>query len=133
MTKIRRRQPQGSSAHRRLSRRSASAAIVGAATQTANIIDAIFATIAHPGIQRAVGFLGLGAPWVMVGFVLLLGGLLILVARMGDSFVRRLLLVLHELCRRALTDGVNAGLFVSAWEAVIDLVDRTQPSSEVGQ
>jgi hypothetical protein len=133
MTRIRTGQAQGSRGPRRLSRRSALAVIVGAATQTANIVDAIFASIAHPGIQRLVGFLDFGAPWVMVGFVLVLGGLLILVARMGDSFVRRLLLALQELCQRALTDGVNAGFFVGAWEAVMDVVDRTEPRSGVGQ
>jgi hypothetical protein len=107
---------------RRLSRRSVLALAAGTVTQLTNVVDAIAATVTHPEVQRATAFLGPVLPWSLTGCAVVLGGLLILGGRSGDSLGRRCVAVSHELYQRALADGVDGGFLVAACEALIGIV-----------
>jgi EmrB/QacA subfamily drug resistance transporter len=66
------------------------------------IIDITVVNIALPSIQRALGFSGGGLAWVVDGYALMAGGLLLLGGRVGDLFGRRRLFL------------IGAGLFAVA-------------------
>lgn len=56
-------------------------------------IDSTIVNIALPSIQKALGFSPVGLSWVINGYLLAFGGLLLLGGRMGDMFGRRRVLV----------------------------------------
>lgn len=53
------------------------------------VIDDTVVNIALPSIQTGLGFSGTGLPWVLNGYLLTFGGLLLLAGRASDLFVRR--------------------------------------------
>ncbi|HMC37686.1 MAG TPA: MFS transporter, partial [Actinomycetota bacterium] len=58
------------------------------------IIDITVVNVALPSIQRALGFSGGGLAWVVDGYALMAGGLLLLGGRAGDLFGRRRLFLI---------------------------------------
>ena len=58
------------------------------------IIDITVVNVALPSIQRALGFTGSGLAWIVDGYALTAGGLLLLGGRMGDLFGRRRLFLI---------------------------------------
>src|SRR5437870_6704965 len=58
------------------------------------IIDITVVNVALPSIQRALGFSGGGLAWVVDGYALMAGGLLLLGGRVGDLFGRRRLFLI---------------------------------------
>src|SRR2546428_7121654 len=58
------------------------------------IIDITVVNVALPSIQRALGFSGGGLAWVVDGYALMAGGLLLLGGRVGDLFGRKRLFLI---------------------------------------
>jgi EmrB/QacA subfamily drug resistance transporter len=58
------------------------------------IIDITVVNVALPSIQRALGFTGGGLAWVVDGYALMAGGLLLFGGRVGDLFGRRRLFLI---------------------------------------
>src|SRR5437879_3293238 len=58
------------------------------------IIDITVVNVALPSIQRALKFSGGGLAWVVDGYALMAGGLLLLGGRVGDLFGRRRLFLI---------------------------------------
>src|SRR6058998_1515407 len=58
------------------------------------IIDITVVNVALPSIQRALGFSGGGLAWVVDGYALMAGGLLLFGGRVGDLFGRRRLFLI---------------------------------------
>lgn len=57
------------------------------------ILDVSIVNVALPEIQRELGFTDAGLPWVLDGYVLMAGGLLLLGGRLGDVLGRRRMFV----------------------------------------
>lgn len=53
------------------------------------VLDGTIANIALPFIKRDLGFSDAGLPWVVTGYALVFGGLLLLGGRLGDLYGRR--------------------------------------------
>ena len=53
------------------------------------VLDATIVNVALPHIQRGLGFSSTGLSWVLNGYILTFGGLLLLGARAGDLLGRR--------------------------------------------
>jgi MFS family permease len=53
------------------------------------VLDATIVNVALPHIQGALGFSGTGLEWVVNGYTLAFGGLLLLGGRAGDILGRR--------------------------------------------
>ncbi len=53
------------------------------------VLDSTIANIALPFIKRDLGFSDAGLPWVVTGYALAFGGLLLLGGRLGDLYGRR--------------------------------------------
>src|SRR5690242_1556195 len=53
------------------------------------LLDATIVNVALPGIQGSLGFSGSGLEWVVTGYSLTYGGLLLLGGRAGDVLGRR--------------------------------------------
>ncbi|MGH3658033.1 MAG: MFS transporter, partial [Micromonosporaceae bacterium] len=53
------------------------------------ILDAQIVTVAAPSIQRDLGLSGSGLQWILSGYALTFGGLLLLGGRAADLFGRR--------------------------------------------
>src|SRR5215470_14502011 len=70
-------------------RRPGLALLVIAAAQLMVVLDATIVNVALPHIQRALGFSGSGLEWVVNGYGLTFGGLLLLGGRAGDLLGRR--------------------------------------------
>src|SRR5215470_10781468 len=70
-------------------RRPGLALLVIAAAQLMVVLDATIVNVALPHIQRALGFSGSGLEWVVNGYALTFGGLLLLGGRAGDLLGRR--------------------------------------------
>src|SRR2546427_5105027 len=58
------------------------------------IIDITVVNVALPSIQRALGFTGGGLAWVVDGYALMAGGLLLFGGRGGDLFGRKRLFLI---------------------------------------
>jgi len=65
------------------------ALLVIATAQLMVVLDATIVNVALPHIQRALGFSGSGLEWVVNGYSLAFGGLLLLGGRAGDLLGRR--------------------------------------------
>src|SRR6516162_11271965 len=70
------------------------ALLVIATAQLMVVLDATVVNVALPHIQRALGFSGSGLEWVVNGYALALGGLLLLGGRAGDLLGRRRMFVI---------------------------------------
>jgi EmrB/QacA subfamily drug resistance transporter len=53
------------------------------------ILDGTIVTVALPAIQRALGFSAAGLTWVLNGYLIVFGGLLLLAGRLGDLVGRK--------------------------------------------
>src|SRR5919108_60833 len=58
------------------------------------IIDITVVNVALPSIQKALGFSGSGLAWIVDGYALMAGGLLLLGGRTGDIFGRKRLFLI---------------------------------------
>src|SRR5215472_10311716 len=65
------------------------ALLVIATAQLMVVLDATIVNVALPYIQRALGFSGSGLEWVVNGYALAFGGLMLLGGRAGDLLGRR--------------------------------------------
>src|SRR5215471_6674958 len=65
------------------------ALLVIATAQLMVVLDATIVNVALPHIQRALGFSGSGLEWVVNGYALTFGGLMLLGGRAGDLLGRR--------------------------------------------
>src|ERR1700721_3075555 len=65
------------------------ALVVIATAQLMVVLDATIVNVALPHVQRALGFSGTGLEWVVNGYPLAFGGLLLLGGRAGDILGRR--------------------------------------------
>jgi EmrB/QacA subfamily drug resistance transporter len=70
------------------------ALIVISAAQLMVVLDATIITVALPSIQRSLHFSAANLEWVISGYTLAFGGLLLLGGRLGDVFGRRKMFVL---------------------------------------
>ncbi len=88
------------------------------AVQFLDVTDSSIMNVALPSIRRDLGFSAQGLQWVLSGYLVTYGGLLLLGGRAGDLLGRRRMLVtgtaLFAAC--SLTGGlaVNAGMLVGA-------------------
>jgi len=57
------------------------------------VVDTTIVSIALPSMRRELGFMGADAGWILNGYALTFGGLVLLLGRAGDLFGRRLLFV----------------------------------------
>jgi EmrB/QacA subfamily drug resistance transporter len=85
----RRGSPGGAGAVTRLDPRRWKALAVLAAVQFMLTLDVTVVTVALPKIQANLHFSSQGLPWVINGYVLMAGGLLLLGGRLADMFGRR--------------------------------------------
>src|ERR1700685_3674881 len=65
------------------------ALFVIATAQLMVVLDATIVNVALPHIQNALGFSGTGLEWIVNGYTLAFGGLLLLGGRAGDILGRR--------------------------------------------
>ena len=65
------------------------ALVVTASAQLMVVLDATIVNVALPHIQRALGLSGSGLEWVVNGYALTFGGLMLLGGRCGDLLGRR--------------------------------------------
>src|SRR6266536_909396 len=87
---IARRKPaQGAAVARAAGPRLGLALLVIATAQLMVVLDATIVNVALPHIQRALGFSGSGLEWVVNGYSLAFGGLLLLGGRAGALLGRR--------------------------------------------
>ena len=70
-------------------RRLGLALVVIAAAQLMIVLDATIVNVALPHIQRALHFSGAGLEWIVTGYSLAFGSLLLLGGRLGDIYGRR--------------------------------------------
>jgi EmrB/QacA subfamily drug resistance transporter len=70
-------------------RRLGLALVVIATAQLMIVLDATIVNVALPHIQRALGFSGAGLEWIVTGYSLAFGSLLLLGGRLGDIYGRR--------------------------------------------
>src|ERR687893_1671389 len=57
------------------------------------VVDTTIVSIALPSMRRALGFTGADAQWILNGYALAFGGLVLLLGRAGDLYGRRRLFV----------------------------------------
>ena len=88
------------------------------AVQFLDVVDSSIMNVALPSIRRDLGFSVQGLQWVLSGYLVTYGGLLLLGGRAGDLLGRRPLLVwgtaLFAACSLAGGLAVNAGMLVGA-------------------
>lgn len=53
------------------------------------VLDTTIVSVALPSMRRDLGFLTGGSQWILNGYALAFGGLLLLFGRMGDLYGRR--------------------------------------------
>jgi EmrB/QacA subfamily drug resistance transporter len=87
-------QTQAGSEHTEADTRRWKALVVLALVQFMIIIDITVVNVALPSIQKALGFTGGGLAWVVDGYALMAGGLLLFGGRLGDLFGRRRLFLI---------------------------------------
>ena len=82
------------------------------------ILDGTIVTVALPAIQRALGFSAGGLTWVLNGYLIAFGGLLLLAGRIGDLVGRKRVfvagLVAFALASLACGLAPDAGLLIAA-------------------
>jgi len=86
------RPPTAARAGSRGSRRLGLALLVISMAQLMLVLDELIVNTALPHIQRALHFSGTGLEWVVTGYAVTFGGLLMLGGRAGDILGRRLML-----------------------------------------
>ena len=88
------------------------------AVQFLDVVDSSIMNVALPSIRRDLGFSAQDLQWVLSGYLVTYGGLLLLGGRAGDLLGRRPLLVagtaLFAACSLAGGLAVNAGMLVGA-------------------
>ena len=88
------------------------------AVQFLDVVDSSIMNVALPSIRRDLGFSAQGLQWVLSGYLVTYGGLLLLGGRAGDLFGRRRLLVagtaLFAACSLAGGLAVDAGMLVGS-------------------
>jgi EmrB/QacA subfamily drug resistance transporter len=88
------------------------------AVQFLDVVDSSIMNVALPSIRRDLGFSAQSLQWVLSGYLVTYGGLLLLGGRAGDLLGRRRLLVagtsLFAACSLAGGLAVNAGMLVGA-------------------
>ena len=88
------------------------------AVQFLDVVDSSIMNVALPSIRRDLGFSAQGLQWVLSGYLVTYGGLLLLGGRAGDLLGRRRLLVagtaLFAACSLAGGLAVGAGMLVGA-------------------
>jgi MFS family permease len=88
------------------------------AVQFLDVVDSSIMNVALPSIRRDLGFSVENLQWVLSGYLVTYGGLLLLGGRAGDLFGRRQMLVtgtsLFAACSLAGGLAVNAGMLVGA-------------------
>jgi MFS family permease len=57
------------------------------------VVDTTIVSIALPSMRRELGFTGADAGWILNGYALTFGGLVLLLGRAGDLYGRRRLFV----------------------------------------
>ena len=68
------------------------------AVQFLDVVDSSIMNVALPSIRRDLGFSAQGLQWVLSGYLVTYGGLLLLGGRAGDLLGRRRLLVAGTAC-----------------------------------
>jgi MFS family permease len=53
------------------------------------VVDTTIVSIALPSIRRELGFSGADAQWILNGYALTFGGMVLLLGRAGDLYGRR--------------------------------------------
>ncbi|MGN6793544.1 MAG: MFS transporter [Streptosporangiaceae bacterium] len=89
------------------------ALVVISLTQLMLVLDELIVNTALPHIQRALGFSGTGLEWVVTGYAVTFGGLLMLGGRAGDVLGRRRMLSAGILLFTAAS--LAGGLATSPW------------------
>jgi MFS family permease len=88
------------------------------AVQFLDVVDSSIMNVALPSIRRDLGFSAQGLQWVLSGYLVTYGGLLLLGGRAGDLLGRRPLLVagtaLFAACSLAGGLATGAGMLVGA-------------------
>src|SRR6185437_4144071 len=88
------------------------------AVQFLDVVDSSIMNVALPSIRRDLGFSVQSLQWVLSGYLVTYGGLLLLGGRAGDLLGRRRLLIagtaLFAACSLAGGLAVNAGMLVGA-------------------
>ena len=88
------------------------------AVQFLNVVDSSIMNVALPSIRRDLGFSAQGLQWVLSGYLVTYGGLLLLGGRAADLLGRRRLLVagtsLFAACSLAGGLAAGAGMLVGA-------------------
>jgi MFS family permease len=88
------------------------------AVQFLDVVDSSIMNVALPSIRRDLGFSAQGLQWVLSGYLVTYGGLLLLGGRAGDLLGRRPLLVagtaLFAACSLAGGLAADAGMLVGA-------------------
>jgi EmrB/QacA subfamily drug resistance transporter len=88
------------------------------AVQFLDVVDSSIMNVALPSIRRDLGFSAQGLQWVLSGYLVTYGGLLLLGGRAGDLLGRRRLLVagtvVFAACSLAGGLAVDAGMLVGA-------------------
>ena len=88
------------------------------AVQFLDVVDSSIVNVALPSIRRDLGFSAQGLQWVLSGYLVTYGGLLLLGGRAGDLLGRRRLLVtgtaVFAACSLAGGLAVDAGMLVGA-------------------
>ncbi len=88
------------------------------AVQFLDVVDSSIMNVALPSIRRDLGFSAQGLQWVLSGYLVTYGGLLLLGGRAGDLLGRRRLLVagtaLFAACSLSGGLAVSAGMLVGA-------------------
>ncbi len=101
----------------RTSSRGLALAVLCAATLMI-ILDGTIVTVALPAIQRALGFSATGLTWVLNGYLIAFGGLLLLAGRIGDLTGRKRVFIagLAVFAIASLACGLapGAGLLIAA-------------------
>jgi MFS family permease len=83
------------------------------------VVDTTIVSIALPSMRRELGFSGADAQWILNGYALAFGGLVLPLGRAGDLYGRRRLLVagLSLFAAASLIDGFS-------WEPWVLVVAR---------
>ncbi len=101
----------------RSSSRGLALAVLCAATMMI-ILDGTIVTVALPAIQRALGFSATGLTWVLNGYLIAFGGLLLLAGRIGDLTGRKRVfiagLAVFAIASLACGRAPGAGLLIAA-------------------
>jgi MFS family permease len=94
-------------------RRLGLALVVISLAQLMLVLDELIMNTALPHIQRALGFSGTGLEWVVTGYAVTFGGLLLLGGRAGDILGRRRMFIAGVIAFSLAS--LSGGLATTAW------------------